>query len=54
LIADDGGRIVSPAHSHAGNGLARRPAFDVLPGDFWRILDRGRGGWKKPQAQAFR
>jgi hypothetical protein len=39
------------AHSHAGNGFARRPAFDVLPADFWRILGRGR---KKPLALAFR
>jgi hypothetical protein len=34
------------AHSHAGNGVARQPAVDVLPGDFWRILDRVRGGWE--------
>jgi hypothetical protein len=43
-----------PAHSRAGNGFARRPPFDVLPGDFWRILDRGRGGWEKLLVQAFR
>jgi hypothetical protein len=42
------------AHSHAGNGFARRPAVDVLPGDFRRILDRGRGGWEKLLARAFR
>jgi hypothetical protein len=29
-----------PAHSHAGNGVARRPAFNMLPGDFRRILER--------------
>jgi hypothetical protein len=43
-----------PAHSHAGNGFARRPAFKVLPGDFRRILERGRGGWEKVLARAFR
>jgi hypothetical protein len=41
-------------NSLAGKGSARQPAFDALQGDFWRILDRGRGGWKKPLAQAFR
>jgi hypothetical protein len=29
------------AHSSAGKGSARQPFFDVLPGTFWRILDRG-------------
>ena len=35
------------AHSHAGNGSVREPAFDVLPGDFWRILDRVRSVWSR-------
>ena len=33
------------AHSHAGGGSAIERAFDVLPGDFQRILDRVRNGW---------
>jgi hypothetical protein len=35
------------AHSHAGNGSVRERAFDVLPGDFWRILDRVRSVWSR-------
>ena len=53
------------AHSPAGKGAARQPAFDVVSADFWRILDRGRNGWtgrtppgpdaqKKPLARADR
>jgi hypothetical protein len=33
------------AHSPFGEASARQPALDVLPNDFWRILDRGRSGW---------
>jgi hypothetical protein len=37
-------------HSHAGNGSAREPAFDVLPTAFWCILAFAASlneGWKK-------
>jgi hypothetical protein len=32
------------ARGHTGKGSVREPAFDVLLGDFWRILDLVRNG----------
>jgi hypothetical protein len=40
------------ARSLAGNGSASEPAFDVLPGDFWRIFDRVRIGWSRYTGRA--
>jgi hypothetical protein len=40
------------AHSPAGKGSARQPFFDVLPGNFWRILDGG-GAEQAPLGMIF-